>query len=105
VHLAVDGDDDGLLAELQALPGLTSVRAVAGGHFELETAPGPDVRPQIASTVVNGGWKLLELRRERLSLEEIFIQLTREEAEASEAAEAATPEPVGQYDGRDHGGI
>jgi ABC-2 type transport system ATP-binding protein len=102
VHLVVDGDGDGLLPELRALPGLTSVRAVADGRFELETAPGPDVRPEIAAAVVNGGWKLLELRRERLSLEEIFIQLTREEAAASEAAEVAAAEPAGQNEDHDH---
>jgi ABC-2 type transport system ATP-binding protein len=89
VHLMVDGDGDGLLAELKRLPGLAEVRTVTDGHFEIETTPGPDVRPQIASTVVAGGWKLLELRRDRLSLEEIFIQLTREEAEAEPAAEEA----------------
>jgi gliding motility-associated transport system ATP-binding protein len=92
VHLFVEGDGDGLLAELNRLPGLAEVRAVTDGHFEIETTPGPDMRPQIASTVVAGGWKLLELRRDRLSLEEIFIQLTREEAEAlpdgQEAADA-----------------
>ncbi len=82
VHLLVEGDGDGLLKELQALPGLTEVTAVTDGQFEIVTAPGPDVRPAIASTVVNGGWKLLELRRERLSLEEIFIKLTRETAGA-----------------------
>jgi ABC-2 type transport system ATP-binding protein len=101
VHLVVDGDGDGLLPELQALPGLSSVRAVADGHFELETAPGPDVRPHVASLVVGGGWKLLELRRERLSLEEIFIQLTREEAAGSDEAEAAVLEPVGEDEGQD----
>jgi len=87
VHLLVEGDGDGLLAELQRLPGLAEVRVVTDGHFEIETTPGPDARPQIASTVVAGGWKLLELRRDRLSLEEIFIQLTREEAEAAPAGE------------------
>jgi ABC-2 type transport system ATP-binding protein len=97
VHLMVDGDGDGLLAELRALPGLTSVRVVTDGHFEIETAPGPDARPQIASTVVGGGWKLLELRRERLSLEEIFIELTREEA--AEAAEPAPSEQGADPDG------
>ncbi len=89
VHLLVEGDGDGLLAELQRLPGLAEVRAVTDGHFEIETTPGPDARPQIASTVVAGGWKLLELRRDRLSLEEIFIQLTREEAEAAPAVQEA----------------
>jgi ABC-2 type transport system ATP-binding protein len=82
VHLMVEGDGTGLLAELRALPGLTEVRVVKDGHFEIVTSPGPDVRPAIASMVVGGGWKLLELRRDRLSLEEIFIQLTREEIQA-----------------------
>jgi ABC-2 type transport system ATP-binding protein len=89
VHLLVEGDGDGLLAELQKVPGLAEVRAVTDGHFEIETTPGPDARPQIAATVVAGGWKLLELRRDRLSLEEIFIQLTREEAEAAPAGQEA----------------
>jgi ABC-2 type transport system ATP-binding protein len=94
VQLAVDGDGTGLLEELQNLPGMASVRQVADGRFELDTAPGPDVRPLVAEAVVRGGWRLLELRRDRLSLEEIFIQLTREEAEArtngaEEAVEAA----------------
>jgi ABC-2 type transport system ATP-binding protein len=78
VHLLVDGDGAGLLEELKALPGLTEVSVIRDGHFEIVTAPGPDVRPEIASKVVGGGWKLLELRRDHLSLEEIFIQLTRE---------------------------
>jgi ABC-2 type transport system ATP-binding protein len=94
VHLGVDGDGAGLLEELRKLPGLSRVEATRDGQFEIETAPGPDPRPLIASTVVGGGWKLLELRRERLSLEEIFIQLTRDEGEAAEAEpeELATPD-------------
>ncbi|MCC7359388.1 MAG: ATP-binding cassette domain-containing protein [Anaerolineales bacterium] len=91
VHLQVDGDGAGLLEELRQLPGLSRVEAARDGLFDIETAPGPDPRPLIASTVVGGGWKLLELRRERLSLEEIFIQLTRDEEAAAEVvpAEAA----------------
>ena len=92
VHLLVEGDGDGLLQELRGLPGLADVSVVSDGHFEIETTPGPDARPQIASTVVGGGWKLLELRRDRLSLEEIFIQLTREEA--ADAPEDDDDEPA-----------
>ena len=83
VMLTVDGDGAGLLEELQKVPGLSLVERVTDGQFEIETAPGRDPRPAIAATVVGGGWKLLELRRERLSLEEIFIELTREQVEAS----------------------
>jgi ABC-2 type transport system ATP-binding protein len=91
VHLLVDGDGDGLLEELQRLNGVLGVRTVEDGRLEIETGPGADLRPQIAETVVKGGWRLLELRRERLSLEEIFIQLTRDEVEAGN--NGAEPEP------------
>ncbi len=87
VHLMVDGDGTGLLEELRQLPGLSRIDVVRDGQFEIETAPGPDPRPAIASTVVSGGWKLLELRRDHLSLEEIFIQLTRDERPGPAGAE------------------
>jgi gliding motility-associated transport system ATP-binding protein len=86
VHVIVDGDGADLLATLKALPGLTRVRAVKDGEFEIETTPGRDVRPDIARTVVNGGWPLLEIHREALSLEKIFIELTKDEAPAPDAA-------------------
>jgi ABC-2 type transport system ATP-binding protein len=89
VSVIVDGDGAGLEPELAGLPGVLAVHAVQDGHLEIETGPGPDLRPQIAETVVRGGWRLLEMRRERLSLEEIFIQLTREEVAAREEAQAA----------------
>jgi ABC-2 type transport system ATP-binding protein len=97
VSLVVDGDGAGLQEELAGLPGVLAVHVVQDGHLEIETGPGPDLRPQIAETVVKGGWRLLELRRERLSLEEIFIQLTREEVAAREEVEAASePEELAE---------
>jgi ABC-2 type transport system ATP-binding protein len=87
IYLQVAGDGDGLVDALRGLPGLVSVRAVTDGELEIETAPGADARPQIAQAVVKGGWPLLELRREKLSLEEIFLELTRQET-----AEKATAE-------------
>jgi ABC-2 type transport system ATP-binding protein len=92
VHLMVEGDGAGLLEELQKLPGVTAVSMVQDGSFDVDTAPGPDARPTIAGKVVSGGWKLLELRRERLSLEEIFIQLTRETNAAQAEDEEQEPE-------------
>jgi gliding motility-associated transport system ATP-binding protein len=38
-----------------------------------------DVRRDLARAVVDRGWGLLELRPMRMSLEEIFLQLTTEE--------------------------
>lgn len=54
--------------------------------YEIESEQGRDVRRDIARAVVAGGWGLLELRPLRMSLEEIFLSLTTEEAPATEAA-------------------
>jgi ABC-2 type transport system ATP-binding protein len=85
IHLEVDGDGAGLPEALRALPGIVAVRG-QDGRYEIETSPGADGRAKIAAAVVGGGWPLLELRRDKASLEEIFIELTRnEQAEAEQA--------------------
>ena len=38
-----------------------------------------DVRPELASLIVSSGWELLELRPSEMTLEEAFLELTREE--------------------------
>jgi ABC-2 type transport system ATP-binding protein len=71
---------------LEAIPGVTRVAAVdhhdGASGFEVESVRGRDVRRELAHTVVNSGWGLLELRPSRMSLEEIFLQVTTEEQEA-----------------------
>jgi hypothetical protein len=53
----------------------------------VESAAGHDVRSQIAAIIVGKGWPLFELRGVNLSLEDIFLQLTTEDApHASENA-------------------
>lgn len=97
VHLTVEGDGTGLLENLQALPGLAGAHVVTDGHFLIETLPGADVRPAIARAVVSGGWNLLELQREKASLEEIFLQLTKEEmAQQTELTTDDDPRAVEQ---------
>jgi ABC-2 type transport system ATP-binding protein len=99
IHLQVDGDGTGLLDMLHTLPGLSHARAIMDGHFEIETAPGRDVRPEIARAVVNGGWELLELHREKMTLEEIFIELIRDETETREReTDAETKKYTGLMD-------
>jgi ABC-2 type transport system ATP-binding protein len=81
VHIDSDGGD--ALGVLQAIPGVTRVAASDGkgpaGGFEVESERGTDVRREIARTVVSRGWGLLELRPMRMSLEEIFLQVTTDE--------------------------
>ena len=53
---------------------------------EVESAGSRPIRSDLARAIVEAGWELHELRASAMSLEEIFLQLTREEAE--EPAEA-----------------
>jgi ABC-2 type transport system ATP-binding protein len=75
---------------LQRVPGVTSVgvNEVRGSvtSYEVASESGRDVRRELAATVVTRGWGLLELRPMRMSLEEIFLHLTTEDAAAAPAA-------------------
>jgi ABC-2 type transport system ATP-binding protein len=51
----------------------------------VESEQGTDLRPQIAARVVGSGLDLLELRAVKLSLEDIFMQLTTEEKSVVDA--------------------
>jgi ABC-2 type transport system ATP-binding protein len=79
VAVRVRGDSDGLGKTVQKVKGVRSVHAAADGSLEFQFAPGHDVRPDVAKAVVGGGYDLLELRSVGMSLEEIFLQLTRDD--------------------------
>jgi ABC-2 type transport system ATP-binding protein len=82
LYVEVEADDTAAAA-LSAIQGVTNV-SVADRHerrvgFEIESEPHRDVRRDVARAVVNAGWGLLELRPMRMSLEDVFLQLTTEE--------------------------
>jgi ABC-2 type transport system ATP-binding protein len=83
MYVQVDADGGDAAGVLQAIPGVTRVapsddRGHAGG-FEVESTRGTDVRREISRAIVGRGWGLLELRPMRMSLEEIFLQVTTDE--------------------------
>jgi ABC-2 type transport system ATP-binding protein len=86
MYVQVDANGGNAVEALQSLAGVTRVAvsdhrtgnpAIQG--FEVESARGTDIRREIAREVVTRGWGLLELRPMRMSLEEIFLQVTTEE--------------------------
>ena len=81
---------------LQSLPGVTRVNvAESRGEYpncDVDTAPGIDVRRDVAAAIVRGGWGLLELRPLRMSLEDIFLSLTTTENTDVEQAAAGNTE-------------
>jgi ABC-2 type transport system ATP-binding protein len=76
---------DAVRESLAALPGVCDVRVHLNpsGTIEarLESGAGVDVRADAAALVTGRGWQLLGLSAESLSLEEIFLALTRSEDE------------------------
>ncbi len=79
VSLRVRGDSDGLSKLLLKIKGIQNVDNAPDGSVEFQFAPGQDVRPQVAKAVVTSGYELLEMRPVGMSLEEIFLELTRED--------------------------
>lgn len=78
VILRVRGDADDLPAKIKKIKGVRDVEGKADGAVEFEFSSGQDVRPLVAKTVIQGGYDLLEMRPVGMSLEEIFLELTRE---------------------------
>ncbi|MEW6717721.1 MAG: ABC transporter ATP-binding protein [Chloroflexota bacterium] len=79
VMLKVRGKTRGLEKAVRQVSGVGKVQLLDDGKLEFETAPGNDVRPSVARAVVEAGFDLLEIRPVGLSLEEIFLELTRED--------------------------
>ncbi len=69
------------------------VREEAEGHstLEVESDKGTDLRASLASSVVQKGWNLYELKTVGLGLEEVFLQLvTQDSAHAQDDAAEKT---------------
>jgi ABC-2 type transport system ATP-binding protein len=92
LFVQVDAKGPHVVAGLQKVPGVTRVAPADpradSGAFEVESERGRDIRRDLAREIVTRGWGLLELRPMRMSLEEVFLQVTTEEAES-----AAAPPP------------
>ena len=91
MYLQVDASGADPAASLTRVPGVTRVveadRRDGMIGFEVDSESGRDVRRDLARAVVTNGWGLLELRPMRMSLEDIFLSLTTEDAAQGQAAE------------------
>jgi ABC-2 type transport system ATP-binding protein len=87
LDVEVRGPAEAVRAALQAIPEVISVAERADGKdvsiFAIECTAGADVREHIASTIVQRGWGLRELRAANVSLEDVFVQLVTSESIAA----------------------
>jgi gliding motility-associated transport system ATP-binding protein len=93
IYVQVDAGTAEAGAALSRVAGVTRVgesdrRGTAIG-YEVDSEKGHDVRRELARTVVQNGWGLLELRPMRVSLEEVFLSVITEDVQAPAAVETA----------------
>src|SRR4051812_15611194 len=95
LFVQVDAAGADVPAALSVLPGVLRVTPAdmrtGSGAFEVESERGRDIRRDLSREIVTRGWGLLELRPMRVSLEEVFLQVTTEETGEAAAAEAPPP--------------
>jgi hypothetical protein len=81
---------------LQSINSISNVELSVEGIVVTPSTPQVDPRPDIARTIVSGGWNLVELRPLAVNLEEIFLELTRQEVVESAEEEMEAEEVVQQ---------
>ncbi|MCZ6632099.1 MAG: ABC transporter ATP-binding protein [bacterium] len=86
IYLEISGEAEKAMAAIQMVPGVQQV-FLAEGRAEdappglyVDTPVGDDLRAALAACVAKQGIGLLEIRQEGMSLEDIFHELTTEEA-------------------------
>jgi ABC-2 type transport system ATP-binding protein len=97
LYVQVDALGADPAAALAQVPGVRRVAPAdqrpGSGAFEVESEEGRDVRREVSREIVGRGWGLLELRPMRVSLEEVFLQVTTEELPPDAAAPTEPPAP------------
>jgi ABC-2 type transport system ATP-binding protein len=74
---------------LQAIADVTAVEPLDHNYYRVFYAPDRDPTDDLVRLAVAKGWGLLELRRARLSLEEVFLKLTTDDAAHTPQEDAA----------------
>jgi len=87
VELAAIGPVDEIRKALVAIAGVTTVTAEptgdGGAAYHIGTRSGSDVRQVVFDKMVAGGWKVCELHTASRSLEDLFVQVTKDARERS----------------------
>lgn len=81
IYLELKKSSDDIEQQLLRIPGVLQVKKEKPNTFRVESQKEKDIRDDIASFVVNKGYGLLELRPERMTLEDVFVELTAREGE------------------------
>jgi ABC-2 type transport system ATP-binding protein len=82
VYIEIKAKSDEAIKKLREIPTVFQVEAkVTGGDWimlECQAAPGEDIRDPIDEVIKRERWPLREFRKERATLEDVFVELTQE---------------------------
>ncbi len=82
LFIEVQGDNQEILRELTSLEKVSRVVVVGvkdgWNHFECISKPGEDARPVVDALIKEKRWPLREFHRDRATLEDVFVELTKE---------------------------
>ena len=96
IYVQLEADPGHATAVLQRVPGVARVsesdRRDGTVGYEVESQEGQDVRRELVREIVANDLGLLELRPIRMSLEDVFLNLTREEQEPAPAPRPEAPD-------------
>ncbi|MCR4432015.1 MAG: ABC transporter ATP-binding protein [Tepidanaerobacteraceae bacterium] len=83
ISLQIKGPDEDVLHTLQEVPGVQTVSVNSKGkdisEFRATSEKGRDIREDIFFAMASRGFAILEMKSSKMSLEEIFLELTTEE--------------------------
>lgn len=81
IHLTIQGPQEEVLKALAVRPGVLKAEVPddGQGRYVVEMDKDQDIRADLARSIIEKGWGLLEMHSQELSLEEVFVQLITEE--------------------------
>lgn len=79
IRLAIEGPVDRVVEGLRQIDSVTQVR-YEDSHYIVEYPTGLDLRVRIQETIARSGWLSLSMEVMEMSLEDVFLKLTTEEA-------------------------
>jgi ABC-2 type transport system ATP-binding protein len=65
-----------VISELKKIDGVLGVICESSENYIIEADKNKESRDKISQCIINNNWGLLELKQDKLSLEEVFIKLT-----------------------------
>ena len=106
IIVEVSGPEAEVLSRLEAMPGVIKANRMDAENsrlrIEVESDLNEDLRPSLAQMIVQSGWGLFEMQSARMSLEDIFLKLTTDDGDSSDASAEAVfddePEPEASSD-------